>query len=107
MPIVYPLGAVNVSLLASFSYVGSSYKPSHPSLSLSLGVHCIQDCFKKKGGRKQKYIKSQKEKASHEEHSNLMRVTVQPKLVVGYWELVPMESGSGNSSDKYTDTVTN
>ena len=36
MPAVYPRGTVIVSLLGSFSPVGSSYKPSHPSLSLSL-----------------------------------------------------------------------
>ena len=36
-----------------------------------------------------------------------MRVIVEKKLVVGYWELVPMESGADNSSDQDTDTVTN
>ena len=35
-----------------------------------------------------------------------MRVTVQAELVVGYWELVPMESGSDNSQEKDTATVT-
>ena len=35
-----------------------------------------------------------------------MRVIVQAKLVVGYWESVPMESGSDNSSEQDTDTVT-
>ena len=33
-------------------------------------------------------------------------MTVLAKLVVGYWELVPMESGSDNSSDQDTATVT-
>ena len=37
---------------------------------------------------------------------NQMSVTVQAKLVVGYWELVPTESGSDNSSEKGTSTVT-
>ena len=36
-----------------------------------------------------------------------MRVTVRSKLVVGYWGLVPMESGADNSSEQDTATVTN
>ena len=36
VPFVYPHGTVSVSSLGSFSFVGSSSKPSHPSLSLSL-----------------------------------------------------------------------
>ena len=36
-----------------------------------------------------------------------MRVIVQSKLVVGYWGLVPMESGAYNSSEKDTNTVIN
>ena len=35
-----------------------------------------------------------------------MRVTFRAKLVVGYWELVPMESGGDNSSEQDTATVT-
>ena len=35
-----------------------------------------------------------------------MRVTSRAKLVVGYWELVPMESGADNSSEQDTATVT-
>ena len=35
VPSVYPRGTVIVSSLGSFSSVGSSYKPSHPSLPLS------------------------------------------------------------------------
>ena len=34
-----------------------------------------------------------------------MRVTVQGKLFVGYWELIPMELGADNSSDQDTATV--
>ena len=34
-----------------------------------------------------------------------MRVTVQAKLVVGYWELVPMEPGADNSPEHDTATV--
>ena len=53
VPFVYPRGTVSVSSLGSFSSVGSSSKPSHPSLPLSLGAHNIQEYFKKKRGRKQ------------------------------------------------------
>ena len=35
-----------------------------------------------------------------------MKVTFREKLVVGYWELVPMESGSDNLSEQDTVTVT-
>ena len=37
---------------------------------------------------------------------NKMRMTIQVKLFVGYWELVPMESVSDNSSEQDTATVT-
>ena len=36
VPFVYPRGTVSVSSIGSFSFVGSSSKPSHPSLPLSL-----------------------------------------------------------------------
>ena len=36
MPVVYTRGTVSVSSLGSFLSVGLSYKPSHPSLPLSL-----------------------------------------------------------------------
>ena len=51
MTVVYPCGTVIVSSLGSFMYVGSSSKPSHPSIPLSIGVHRIQEYFKKKMGR--------------------------------------------------------
>ena len=35
-----------------------------------------------------------------------MRVTVQANLVVGYWELEPMEPGSVSSKEQDTATVT-
>ena len=54
MPVFYPRGKVSVSSLGSFSYVGSSFKPSNPSVPLSIGVHRIQECYKKKRGRKLK-----------------------------------------------------
>ena len=34
MPVVFPCGAVSVSSLGSFSSVGSSSKPSYPSIPL-------------------------------------------------------------------------
>ena len=52
MPIFYPRGMVSVSSLSYFSSIGSSSKPSHPYLPISLGVHRIQEYFKKKRGRK-------------------------------------------------------
>ena len=51
VPFVYPRGTVSVSSLGSFSSVGSSYKPSHPSLPLYLGARHIQEYFKKKRGK--------------------------------------------------------
>ena len=33
------------------------------------------------------------------------KLIVQEKLVVGYWELIPMESGSGFSAPQETSTV--
>ena len=92
MPFVYPHGAMSVSSLGSFSSVGSSSKPSYPSLPISLGAHKIQDYFKRKRGRKRKFIKPQQEKARQEERMKQDQVVVRAKLVVGYWELIPMES---------------
>ena len=65
VPFVYPSGTVSVLSLGYFSSVGSSYKPSHPSLPLSLRARHIQEYFKKKRGRKRKLIKPQQEKARH------------------------------------------
>ena len=66
---------------------------------LFLGVHCIKEYLKEKRGRNRKCIKPQEENARCEHQMKKMRVTVRVKLVVGYWELVPMESGDDNSSD--------
>ena len=74
MPFVCPCGTVSVSSLGYFSSVGSSYKSSHPSLPLSLGVHRIQECFKRKRGGGRKYIKPQEENSRHEEQRKKMRV---------------------------------
>ena len=66
VPFVYPRGTVSVSSLGYFLSVGSSSKPSHTSLPLSLGARHIQEYFKKKRGRKRKSIKPQQEKARHD-----------------------------------------
>ena len=84
-PVVYPRGTVIVSSLGYFSSVGSYSKPSHPSLHVSVGACHIQEYFKKKRGRKQKFIKPQQEKAMHEERMKRGKLIVQEKLVVGYW----------------------
>ena len=106
MPVVYPRGTVSFSSLDYFLSVGSSSKPSHPPLPLSLGVRLIQEYPKKKRGRKRKYIKPQEEKARREQQMKKMSVTVREKLVVGYWDLVRMESGADNSSEQDIATVT-
>ena len=67
VPFVYPRGTVSVSSLGYFSSVGSSSKPSHPSLTPSLGACHIPEHFKKKRGRKRRLIKPQQEKARYEE----------------------------------------
>ena len=85
--------------------VGSSSKPSHPSLALSLVARHIQESFKKKRGRKIKCIKPQQEKARHEERMKRYKVVVREKLVVGYWELIPMESGDAFLALQDTSTV--
>ena len=85
--------------------VGSSSKPSHPSLPVSLGAHHIQEYFKKKRGRKIKFIKPQHEKARHEERMKQGELIVRAKLVVGYWGLIPMESGDELSAPQDTATV--
>ena len=76
MPIVYLCGTVSASSLGSFLPIGSSSKPSHTSLPVSLRLHLIQEYFKKERGRKQKYIKPQEEKSRHEERRKQIRVTV-------------------------------
>ena len=48
LPCVYPCETVSVSSLVYFSSVGSSFKPSHPSLPLSLVARHIQEYLKKK-----------------------------------------------------------
>ena len=59
MPAVYLRWTVSVSSLSYFPYVGSSSKPSHPSLPFSLGACHIQVYFKRKRWRKKNSIKPQ------------------------------------------------
>ena len=91
---VYLRGTVSVSSLDYFSSVGSSSKPSHPSLPVSIGTRHIQEYLKKKRGRKRKFINIHQDKTSHEDQMKRYKMIVQAKLVVGYWELIPMESGA-------------
>ena len=105
MLVVYPRGTVSVSLLGSFSSVGSSSKSSHPSLPISLLACRVEDYFSKKRGRKQKSIRSQENKSRVEERRKKMRVTVRTRLVFGFGDLIPMESGADNSVEQYTATV--
>ena len=51
VPVVYPCGAVSVSLLGYFSYVGSSSKPSYPYLPVSIVARHIQYYFNDKRGK--------------------------------------------------------
>ena len=74
VPVVYPRGEVIVSSLGYFLTVGSSSKPSHLSLSVSLGARHIQEYFKNKRGRKRKFIKPKQEKAGHEEQMKISKV---------------------------------
>ena len=48
--------------------------------------------MKKKRGRKRKFINSQLDKARNEERIKKSKMIVRAKLVVGYWDLIPMES---------------
>ena len=86
VPVVYPRGTVSVSPLGSFPSVGSSSKPSHPSLTVSLGACHIQKYLRNKMGRKLKFIKPQQENARHEERMKRSKVIFRAKLVVGYLE---------------------
>ena len=105
VPVVYPCGTVSVSSLGYFSSVGFSSKPSHPSLPVSVGARHIQEHLKNERVRKLKFIKPQQEKARHEEQMKRGKVVVRAKLVVGYWELIPMESGAELLAPQDTATV--
>ena len=105
MPVVYLCGAVSVSSLGYFSSVGYSSKPSQPSFPLYLRARHIQDYSKKKSGRKRKFINPQQDKAIHEKLIKRTKVIVRENFVVGYWELIPMESGAELSSPQDIATV--
>ena len=105
MPFVFPCGKLIVSSLGSFLSVGSSSKPSHTSLPLSLGAHNIQEYSKRKRGRKRKFIKPQQEISRQEERMKRVKVIVRANWVVGYWELIPMESRDEYSAPHETSTV--
>ena len=76
IPAVYPCGTSSVSSLGYFLSVGSSYKPSNSSLTFAIVVHHIQEYFKKKRGRKQKYIKPQEDKVRRDYQMKKMRVII-------------------------------
>ena len=105
VPFVYPRGTVSVSSLGYFSSVGSSSKTSHPYFPFSIGAFHIQEYFKKKRGIKRIFIKLHHYKARHEERMKRDKVVVRSKLVVGYWELIPMESGDELSDAQDIATV--
>ena len=106
LSIFSPHDSVIVSSLCSFSSVGSFSKPSRSSLPLSLGARHIQEYFKKKGGRKRKFIKTQQEKARCDDWRKQIRVKVQAELVVGFSKLVPLKQGADNSAEQDTATFT-
>ena len=78
--------------LVHFLSVGSFYKPDHPPLPVSLGARHIKEYFKNKGWRKRKLIQPHQEKARHEDRMKQSKVVFRAKVVVGYWDLIPMES---------------
>ena len=69
------------------------------------GERHIQDYFNNKRGRKRKLINSQQEKARHEERIKQRNLIVQAKLIVGYLELIPKESGGELSATQDTAVV--
>ena len=85
-------------MVGSFLSVVSSCKPSHPSLPVSLGARHIKEYLNNKRWSKRKLIQPHQEKARHEERMKQSKVIFRSKLVVGYRELIPMESWSGLSS---------
>ena len=90
MPVVYPHGMVSVLSLGYFSSICFSSKPSNYFLNLSLGARHIQQYSKKKKEMRRKFITPHQDKARCKERRKKMRVTVQAKLVVSFWEMIPM-----------------
>ena len=50
VPVAYPHGTVSFSLLGYFSSVGSSSKPSYPSLPISVGAPILMNIPRRRGG---------------------------------------------------------
>ena len=94
MPVVYHCGKVSVSPLGSFLSVGYSSKPFNHALPVSIIEIHIQEYFNNNRGRKRKLIKPHQEEANHEDWINQSKVISQAELVVGYWDLIPIESGT-------------
>ena len=100
---------VTVSVLPiSYILFGCSYPRTFflPCLSLSLKARHIQECFKKKRGRKQKLIKPQQEKSRHEDRRKKISIIVLANLVIGFCALIPLEAGADGSEEQDTATVT-
>ena len=76
VPVVYPNWTDIVSSLGYFSSVGSSSKPSHTSLPVSIRANHIQEYFMNKRGRKRKFVKPHQDKARHEERMKRNKVIV-------------------------------
>ena len=74
-------------------------------MTVSLGARHPQEYLKNKKGRKRKFIKPQQDKARYEEGMKRIKMIVRAKLVFGYWELIPMESGDGFSAPHDKATV--
>ena len=76
IPAIYLCGKSSVSSLSSFLSVGSSYKPSHPSLTLFIRVNHIQGCFNKKRRKNKKYIKRQEDNVRRDQQMKKTRVKI-------------------------------
>ena len=75
-------------------------------LCLSLSEHTtFKSISKGRGVEKRKLVKPQQEKARQKEQTKRVKVIVQAKLVVGYWELIPMESWDECLAPYDTSTV--
>ena len=104
VPFVYPRGTVSVSSMVYFCLLvlllNLLILPC-----LSLGARHIQEYFNNKRGRKRKFINPQKEEARNEKRMKRGKVIVRENLVVGHWELIPMESGDEFSAPQDIATV--
>ena len=106
MSIFYPCVSVNVSSLGYYLSVGSYSKTFHYYFPPPIWAWNIQDYFKKKIWRKQKFIYPNKDKGRREERRKKTRLTEQNKLIFGFWESIYLDSRADNSSDNGKVTVT-